>query len=174
MWRRSSISSASSARRAARYSALSPGIRTGLSWASWSAGTRVSASAVMDGLRKCRPGGGVYPVRAGRANGVFSSIARHCRRPDQRVMLLALAELEHAVAAEIGACDQPVAVLDRDIVEIGAAAGDQPARLAVRIGEGGQDEQPEFRPSGGESDLEARQIVAERAFFEDAAGRLGC
>src|SRR6266576_852350 len=66
-------------------------------------------------------------------------------RPHQRVPLAAGAELDQTLLVEIGERNRLGFPFDDDVVDAGAAAFDQPPRLAVRGRKTGADEQLEGR-----------------------------
>src|SRR5215469_7699835 len=97
-------------------------------------------------------------------------------RPHQHVALAAGAELHVAGGAEIAERYRLRFALDDRIVEPGAAAFDQPARLAVRCRETGADEQFEGRQAAGQRivlDRDLRQAFGALAVTKHGGSGLG-
>src|SRR5690606_1200655 len=97
------------------------------------------------------------------------------RRLDQHVLLLAEAEAQAAVGAEIGAADLLRLFLHRPVVQLDRVAADMAARLAAGFRQSRFQHQREALDAGIEAravDLHHRQLAAKSAFLHGLAGGL--
>src|SRR5262249_33836075 len=89
--------------------------------------------------------------------------------------LAAGGELDDALGVEVAHAEAALLVPERRVVDAGAAAADQAARIAQARSEAGLVEELDRRDARGKCrarDLDDRQLAADPAFLEDAARRL--